>query len=478
MQENGSVPTPTPTPTPPTPAPTNPQTNLSVPLRINVGGSQYTDAAGTTWKADMNFSGGSIDSQAAGKNIAKTTIPTIYQDERWGAFSYALPLANGTYKLRLHFAEIYDQCKAAGCRVFNVSTEGTPWLKNYDIAGKAGSMTAQVEEQTVSVTDGALNIALTGVTGSAQLAGIEVLAGDPPQTPTPAPQPSPGTAGLQATYFGTKDLSGAGKSRTDSTLNFAWGSGSPMTGIPTNQFSARWTGYLAAPTSETYTLYLTGDDGVRMWIDGKQVINGWADQSSKEYKTSLAFTQGSLHSITVEYYENYGDATAKLAWSTPTITKQVIPATAFRTTKASQGFASTYFALKGTNQLDAVLSRTTDDFLQFASTNGSFHTNLPADRFGAEWKGVLTPASTTKYTFTTESDDGVRVWVNNRLIIDRWNDHAPQIDTADMDLEAGKAYPVTVQYYENYGDATMRFLWAMPGQTATPVGGAYVTHEN
>src|SRR5262249_36879126 len=73
------------------------------PRRINVGGPAVTTSTGAAWTADANFTGGSTNSTT--QAITGTNDPSLYQDERWGDFSYAVPVANGTYDVRLHFAE-------------------------------------------------------------------------------------------------------------------------------------------------------------------------------------------------------------------------------------------------------------------------------------------------------------------------------------------------------------------------------------
>lgn len=171
--------------------PTTPQpTQLTVPVRINAGGGAYKDTAGNTWLADVDATGGSTDNQAKGRAIAGTNDAALYQDERWGAFSYHLPVVNGTYTLKLHFAEIYDGCAKAGCRVFNVQVNGKPWLTNFDIAAKVGANKADIEQTTVTVTQNAVDLKFVGVTGSPQLAALEIVT-PVVATPTPpAPQPN------------------------------------------------------------------------------------------------------------------------------------------------------------------------------------------------------------------------------------------------------------------------------------------------
>jgi glucose/arabinose dehydrogenase len=136
-----------------------------------------------------------------------------------------------------------------------------------------------------------------------------------------------GTAGtgLSATYYDNIDLTGPSVSRTDATINFDWGSGSPATGIGADTFSARWTGQVQPRYSETYTFYTTSDDGVRLWVNGQQLINNWTDHASTENSGAIALTAGQKYSIRMEFYENGGGAVAKLSWSSASQPKQIIP---------------------------------------------------------------------------------------------------------------------------------------------------------
>src|SRR5205814_5590868 len=83
--------------------------------------------------------------------------------------------------------------------------------------------------------------------------------------------------------YNTIDLTGSViLTRTDATVNFDWGTGSPYLLIGANTFSARWTGFVQPQYSQTYTFYTTSDDGVRLWVNGIQIINNWTDHGSTE----------------------------------------------------------------------------------------------------------------------------------------------------------------------------------------------------
>lgn len=464
LTEGGAVtPTPAPTPAPSTPPTTPSPAVQSAPVRVNVGGGQYTDPSGNSWTADFGAIGGNTDNQALGRTIANTNAPQLYQDERWGNFSYRIPVAKGTYKVRLHFAEIYNACTVAGCRVFNVSAEGASWLTNYDIAAKVGANKAVIEEKTIVLDDSALDLAFTGIVGSPQLSAIEILntdTGTPASVPTPTPASS--ASGLTATYFPNINLSGAGVTRVDPTINFNWGMAAPMAGIPADNFSVRWSGAVTAPATGTYTFYLTGDDGVRMWVDGKQVINGWKDQSSKEYAAKVAMTAGRPYAIKVEYYEHTHDAVVSLAWSGPTTGRQVVPVGAFAT--ASSGLKATYYTYTGGGNFGPQVATDVSPVIDFNWGQGAPNATVGANRFGVVWTGKIVAPTSGQYAIATDSDDGVRVKINNQLIIDHWNDHSATRDVGSVTLNAGQAYDIQVMYYENFGDAVMRLLWKTPGQ--------------
>lgn len=138
-------------------------------------------------------------------------------------------------------------------------------------------------------------------------------------------QSSGSGTGLSATYYNNMGFSGSTVTRTDPTIDFSWGSGSPDGAIGVNTFSARWTGSVQADQSGTYTFYSTTDDGVRLWVNGQQIINKWVNQGPTEWSGSISLTAGVQVPIVMEYFENGGGAVAKLSWSASGVSKQIIP---------------------------------------------------------------------------------------------------------------------------------------------------------
>ena len=131
--------------------------------------------------------------------------------------------------------------------------------------------------------------------------------------------------GLSATYFDNSNFTGASVARVDPAVDFTWGSGSPGAGIGADTFSVRWIGQVQPQFSETYRFYTVSDDGVRLWVNGVQLVNRWTDHPAVEDSGTIALTAGQRYDIRMEFYENTGAATARLLWSSPSTPKAVIP---------------------------------------------------------------------------------------------------------------------------------------------------------
>ncbi len=124
--------------------------------------------------------------------------------------------------------------------------------------------------------------------------------------------------GLTGEYFKNKNLEGKpAVIRIDKDVNFNWGDGSPLPDFPTDDFSIRWTGELKAPKTGNFIIGVTSDDGARLFINDKLVINDWHDHSATLNTYKIHFEKDQLYKIKLEYYENTGGATVKLGWFLP-----------------------------------------------------------------------------------------------------------------------------------------------------------------
>lgn len=116
-----------------------------------------------------------------------------------------------------------------------------------------------------------------------------------------------------AQYWANSTLSGTPTvEKCEDAVNFVWWTGSPDAAIPADSFSARWTKTVSFGAG-TYQFTTVSDDGIRVWVDGVLIIDNWTDHPDTINSATHTLTAGS-HTLKVEYFENWGAATAVLTW--------------------------------------------------------------------------------------------------------------------------------------------------------------------
>jgi hypothetical protein len=120
----------------------------------------------------------------------------------------------------------------------------------------------------------------------------------------------PGTA---ARYYDGGDFQKQHAERAESSIDFYFGQGWPDPSVQANFFSIRWTGFFKPPVSGRYRLVTFTDDSVRLWVDGKQVLNRWG-QNAQWQQVELELSDD-LHTFLFEYNDTFDVAFAQLGWS-------------------------------------------------------------------------------------------------------------------------------------------------------------------
>ncbi len=298
----------------------------------------------------------------------------------------------------------------------------------------------------------------------------------PVSSPTPIPTPATGFIGE---YFNNLTLSGAAiLTRTDPEINFTWSDASPDPIIPLDNFSTRWTkteNFVAG----THEFTITGDDGIRLFVDGEKILDKWIDQPSTTHKVIKNLTAGN-HQVVMEYYEKDGGAIAKLSYEkvadiSPTPTPSASPSIIPSPTPKTDSFKGEYWNNSGQSNSPVFLTTpadlTRDDAeINFIWDNASPDLLINPDKFLVRWTKDHTFEAGT-YKFITKSDDGIKVFIDDELLIDQWNDHAMTTHEALKELTAG-VHTIKVEYYENGGGAVAIFNFAKtndPVPSPTPI---------
>ena len=137
-------------------------------------------------------------------------------------------------------------------------------------------------------------------------------------TPIPAANlttPDGKSNGLQGEYFANMTFEGKPAfSRIDPQLDFHWATNSPAENYPSDLFSNRWTGYLTASVTGRYAISLSSNDGGRLYIDDKLIVDVWGDHATLKAANSIELRAGEPHKIRIDHYENRGNADLVLGW--------------------------------------------------------------------------------------------------------------------------------------------------------------------
>jgi len=166
-------------------APTAPVAGKAVRIRCGYTRPIFKDQEGNEWLGDRYFTGGAV-TELADQHIERTRDSQVYLTLRSGTFSYNIPLAPGTYELRLHFAETtYTPRSSLGggenSRVFDILINGRPLLTQFDIVSDAGPDTADVRvfKDVQPGPDGHLRLDFSGTLGQPMINAIEIVPGKP-----------------------------------------------------------------------------------------------------------------------------------------------------------------------------------------------------------------------------------------------------------------------------------------------------------
>ncbi|MCU0952932.1 MAG: PA14 domain-containing protein [Burkholderiaceae bacterium] len=246
------------------------------------GSAQPADVA--TYEAIVTNGAGSVRSTAAALNVTTTAAPVV-----------AVPPADQhVYVALWPFATLFTAIEGVGPITYQ-------WTRNGANLPGATQPSLQVDCRDPANARAAFRLRVSNPAG----------------TTLSPPAVSYCYDGLTGSYFLDYPFDTLHAQRRDVTIDFDWGSGSPMPSLRTDYFGARWDGWLTAPVDGNYVIETEVDDGVRLWIDGVLVIDQWGTRPRTVFNTSVALQAGRRYAIRLEYYEEGGEAVMILRWTPP-----------------------------------------------------------------------------------------------------------------------------------------------------------------
>ena len=246
-------------------------------------------------------------------------------------------------------------------------------------------------------------------------------------------------ANWKAVYWTNRDLLGSpALIRDDANIDFNWDLASPADGIPNDRFSARWT-RTSNLEEGLYRFIVNVDDGVRVWVDDRLIIDDWNNRPLRELTADVVIAGSGMHTFKVEYYENTVQARVHVGW--------------FKAGDPSYpDWKGEYFS---NAQLSGapVLVRN-DRGLVFDWEDRSPAPSVPADSFSVRWtrERQIEPGW---YRFTFWTDDGVRFYVDDELVLNEW--HQSWDEVYEIEVELSWKPKLVIEFYEGGGDARFHF---------------------
>ena len=256
-----------------------------------------------------------------------------------------------------------------------------------------------------------------------------------------APPPLPAAPGWRGEYYDNSDLAGQPVLvRNDADVNFIWGWDAPAVGVPADNFSVRWT-RTAEFDGTTYRFQAWADDGVRVWVDDRLILDAWWDGGLRERTMDYVPSRGTHH-LRVEFYDRTGDARVHVWW-------EKVASPSYPDWKAE------YWT--GQDLIGEPSLVRNDPHINFNWGLAAPAADLPADGFSARWTRTVEFDAAT-YRFHVLVDDGARLWVDDRLIVDAWHDGASRELTVDQVIRQG-THHLRVEFYEHVGEARIHVWW-------------------
>ena len=276
-----------------------------------------------------------------------------------------------------------------------------------------------------------------------------------PSTPTPStvaatvtPTPTPMSfSGWRTELFDNMRLSGTPVAVVDvPNVNFNWGSSGPSQ-VSADGFSLRFTRRISVSPAY-YQFTAVADDGIRVWVDGKLIINAWPANPGQSYVVGQVLT--GEHDLQVEYYEQSGLANVRLEY---------IPVSATTSWQASYYYGVTPSGNPAFTQQEA---RGQNPLQYNWSTDSPTSTALGSnvlgyDYWSVRWEGEF-PFDSGNYIFRADVDDGIRLYLDGLLVLNYWRDGYKEVSNRVIGVGAGY-HTVVVEYYERTGNASIDVWW-------------------
>ncbi|GAB4437526.1 MAG: hypothetical protein Kow0031_19340 [Anaerolineae bacterium] len=246
----------------------------------------------------------------------------------------------------------------------------------------------------------------------------------------------------RAEYFDNPNLQGPPKMALyEATFGQDWGYGSPSPEIPVDHFSARFTRRMHFDEG-TYFFFVSVDDGARVWLNGQLILDAWAIGPQRNVKSKVQIDTSGDYEIQVAYFEHTGKASIQMNWEKIADKDEILGS-----------WRGEYFSNRNLQGSPVMVRQ--DSAINFDWNSGSPGARVPRDNFSVRWtRSIYLEAG--HYTFRVQHDDGMRVYIDGKVIYDSWFDQEVGYEVGIVPIKAGLR-TITVEFYDHIGNAVVYF---------------------
>jgi hypothetical protein len=328
----------------------------------------------------------------------------------------------------------------------------------------------------IRLTNGWLLVASTNAE-PVRFAPADLLAVQFNESDTEAGAPGGKGNGLLGFYFGNTNLDGSVVVRLDETIDFDWGTGAPIAGMAADYFGVVWSGEIEAPAAGEFTFIVAAEEAAQLMLSDRLIADASAQRHGAEAASPpISLESGKRYPLKLTYFDWTGAARVRLQWQGPGLPKSVIPrerlfAKSLRPDHTAD--VSARHGLLGTYYKDAAFSGATtsriDPTIDF---NWSEREPLPGfsrTNLSVRWSGQVKADYSEEYTFYVFANDGVRLWVDDKLLIDRAEQSWVAENLGSLPLVAGEKYDLRLQLQSRSAGAAARLMWSSASISKTNI---------
>jgi RHS repeat-associated protein len=266
-----------------------------------------------------------------------------------------------------------------------------------------------------------------------------------------------------------------------------WGGDSPVPGVVFVDFAVRWTGQVQARSSENYIFYIGGDDQVRLWFNGS-MLTDWTG----EYTSSpIPLASGQKYDVQIEFRDTGGGAGVSFHWYTQsgTISEEPVPMEQLFPPVSGLPYTATVTPTPSNTYTPTITHTPTPTHTPFAAGTGiglnaeyfdnaslsgpaalvkidediviSWDEEYPLLYPSIRWTGEVQPRTSGLYDFLIVTGGGVRLWVDEQLLIDEWDEPEEYTEAEEsIMLQAGELYDIKIEFVESDEYSFIALLWS------------------